>query len=141
VFREPGISNQADNSELAAALERLHWDDPPREVDHSGGSAAGPERAAGPQLRVLLVEDEFVCRVLLQTFLFRYGECHIAVNGREAVEAFRCASEQGQPYDSICMDIRMPEMDGREAVRQVRAREQAKGILSTSYSAGCSPFN
>jgi two-component system chemotaxis response regulator CheY len=69
---------------------------------------------------------------LLQTFLSRYGECHIAVNGREAVEAFRSAFEQGQRYDLICMDIMMPEMDGREAVRQVRAFEEAHGVLSTS---------
>ena len=82
-------------------------------------------------LRVLLAEDDFSCRLLLQTFLSRYGECHVAVNGREAVEAVRCAFERGQPYDLICMDIMMPEMDGREAVRQVRALEEANGVLST----------
>jgi two-component system chemotaxis response regulator CheY len=84
-----------------------------------------------PPLRILLVEDDFICRRLLQTFLSRYGECHIAVNGKEAVEAFRSAFEQGQKYDLICMDIMMPEMDGREAVRQVRAFEEAHGVLST----------
>ena len=54
-----------------------------------------------------------------------------AVNGREAVGAFSAALERGQPYDLVCMDIMMPEMDGREAVRQVRAIEAAHGILST----------
>jgi two-component system chemotaxis response regulator CheY len=80
---------------------------------------------------VLLVEDDFASRLLLQSFLGRYGECHVAVNGREAVESFRYASERGQRYDLICMDIMMPEMDGREAVRQVRAMEKSHGILST----------
>jgi two-component system chemotaxis response regulator CheY len=70
--------------------------------------------------------------LLLQTFLTRFGPCHIAVNGREAVEAFRSTFEQGQRYDLICMDIMMPVMDGREAVRQIRALEVAHGILSTS---------
>jgi two-component system chemotaxis response regulator CheY len=82
-------------------------------------------------MKTLIVEDNFPSRVLLQTFLSRYGECHIAVNGKEAVEAFRLAIDNGSPYDLICMDILMPEMDGKEAVRQVRAQEQERGIRST----------
>jgi len=78
------------------------------------------------------VEDDFASRLLLQTFLSRYGECHVAVNGKEAVEAFRSALKRGETYDLICMDIMMPEMDGREAVRQVRALEEEHGIFSTS---------
>ena len=42
-------------------------------------------------MRTLIVEDDFASRLLLQTFLSRYGECHIAVNGKEAVAAFRAA--------------------------------------------------
>ncbi len=83
-------------------------------------------------MKTLIVEDDFTSRLVLHTFLSRYGECHIAVNGREAVAAFRTALEHGQRYDLVCMDIMMPEMDGREAVKQVRALEEANGILSTS---------
>src|SRR5450432_3539628 len=83
-------------------------------------------------MKTLIVEDDFTSRLVLQTFLSRYGECHIAVNGREAVDAFRSALERGERYDLICMDIMMPEMDGREAVRQVRAMEEARGIVLTS---------
>ena len=77
-------------------------------------------------MKTLIVEDDFTSRLFLQTFLSRYGDCHMAVNGKEAVEAFQMATDNGSPYHLICMDIMMPEMDGQEAVRQVRALEEAR---------------
>jgi two-component system chemotaxis response regulator CheY len=130
LIRNPHASNQADIGEIMNALSRLL----PDGRDSAGAGAAseaGRPRQGGAALRVLLVEDDFTSRLLLQTFLSRYGECHIAVNGREAVDAFRSALDASQGYDLVCMDIMMPEMDGREAVRQVRALEEARGILST----------
>jgi two-component system chemotaxis response regulator CheY len=82
-------------------------------------------------MRTLIVEDDFTSRLLLQSLLSQYGECHAAVNGNEALTAFRAALESGQAYDLICMDIMMPEMDGQTAVRKIRALEQAAGTLST----------
>jgi two-component system chemotaxis response regulator CheY len=75
------------------------------------------------------VEDDFTCRVSLQGLLSKRGECHVAVNGAEAVDAFRAALEAGLAYDLICMDINLPApdglraMDGRQAVEQIRAIE------------------
>ena len=80
----------------------------------------------------LIVEDDFTSRLLLQTFLSRYGECHVAINGKEAVEAFRLAKQNGRAYDLICMDIMMPEKDGKEALLEIRALEEAGGTFSTS---------
>jgi len=83
-------------------------------------------------MKTLIVEDDFTARLLLRQFLSRYGECHVAVNGKEAVEAFRMATDSGRAYDLICMDILKPELDGPAAVRQIRAFEEARGILSTT---------
>ena len=83
-------------------------------------------------MRSLIVEDDFTSRLLLQTFLARYGDCHVAVNGKEAVEAFRISKDTGRDYNLICMDIMMPEMDGQTAVRQIRALEEGEGTMSSS---------
>jgi len=91
-------------------------------------AAVEPAPGVNPLLRVLVVEDDFTSRVVLQGLLSKHGECHIAVNGREAVEAYRTARDEGHPYDLICMDIHMPEMDGKEAVERIRLMETAANI-------------
>jgi two-component system chemotaxis response regulator CheY len=82
-------------------------------------------------MKTLIVEDDFTSRLLLQELLKSYGPSHIAVNGKEAVEAVRFALEVGEPYDLICLDIMMPEMDGQEALQKIREQEEARGILSS----------
>jgi len=126
LVRNPGSNDPADISQIMAALMML---DATRTRYPWDRDAA---RLPPLRLRVLLVEDDFASRLLLQDFLSKYGEYHIAVNGREAVDAFRFALERGQRYDLICMDITMPEMDGRQAVHQIRALEEEHGIPSTA---------
>ncbi|HUI79408.1 MAG TPA: response regulator [Bryobacteraceae bacterium] len=116
-------SNQVDITPSLAALNQVCG-------DRSDRTDSSREQSRKPH--VLLAEDDPTNRFVLQTFLSRYGECHIAINGEEAVEAVRCALQQGLRYDLICMDILMPEMNGRDAVRKIRALEEAHGILSTS---------
>ena len=79
-------------------------------------------------LNILIVEDDFMVRQVLRDILEEYGASDIAVNGEEALQAFRVAWRKKKPYDLICMDIMMPVMDGNEALTKIREVEKAMGI-------------
>ncbi len=79
-------------------------------------------------MKTLIVEDDFISRTILKKILAPYGICDTVVNGREAVEAFSLARAEGTPYELICLDIMMPEMDGREALKLIRLKEKNAGV-------------
>ena len=81
-------------------------------------------------IRILLVEDDFMVRQVIRDILEPHGSLDIAVNGEEAVQAFRIAWRRQQPYDLICMDIMMPVMDGNEALIEIREIEKSLGVAS-----------
>ena len=79
-------------------------------------------------MKILIVEDECISRTLLAEILSPYGVCDLASNGREAVEVIGMAYDGEQRYDLVCLDIRMPEMDGQEVLTKIRTMEEARGI-------------
>lgn len=83
-------------------------------------------------MKVLIVEDDFTCRKFMQGVLSDYGDCDVAINGEEAVEAFKMAWAEGKPYDLICLDIMMPNMDGHEALAKIRGMEKEMGITNST---------
>ncbi len=71
-------------------------------------------------MRILIAEDDFIGRKVLQTYLQQHGTCDIAINGMEAVDLFLRAKKEGKPYDLICLDIMMPIMDGIAVLKTIR---------------------
>lgn len=81
-------------------------------------------------LKILIVEDDFYCRRLLQRLLSPYGECDVAVNGKEAVEAYEKSLDDEFGYDLVCLDLVLPEMDGHETLKRIRELEEKRGIFA-----------
>lgn len=82
-------------------------------------------------MRILIVEDEFTSRKLLTALLADFGDCDTASDGVECVTAFREALAAGTPYDLVCMDIMMPNKDGHQALKEIRAIEQEYDVATS----------
>ncbi|HYE93039.1 MAG TPA: response regulator [Terriglobales bacterium] len=99
----------------------------PRAEPARTASAWQPQR----RLRVLVAEDSVPNQQVARGFLERWGhDVAVVANGRAAVEAVR-----REAFDLVLMDVQMPEMDGYEATRQLRADRVRVPIIATTANA------
>ena len=99
-----------------------------------------PDPSMGPMpinecLSVLLAEDNVINCIVAEALLTKLGmETMVAHNGREAVDL-----AGAHRYDAILMDCMMPELDGLQATRQIRAAEGARRVPIIAMTALAMP--
>ena len=114
-------------AELGALLQQLQHGQPLSQAElHEAGDAAAA-LPAFPDAHILVADDSAVNREVAMEALHRLS-AHVTLvgDGRAAVE--KAAAER---FDLILMDGSMPEMDGYEAARAIRAAEAAGGGART----------
>jgi CheY-like chemotaxis protein len=120
------VSKPINPNELWAVLETSLADklDASRNEDET--AIAQTEDATAfrkGSLKVLVADDNPVNQTLALKLLVKRGHhVEVADNGRQAVEAIT-----QQQFDFVLMDVQMPEMNGFEAAREIRSREQTTG--------------
>ena len=121
--RVAGVAKPWHPSEIWGAMARALEIGPVRSGDGEAGAPAAAEPAppGDEARRVLVIEDDTVNAEIVRTLLGRSGYAVVI----EPDGASGLARIDGEAFDLLLVDLRMPGMDGVEFTRRVRAREDA----------------
>ncbi len=102
---------------------------------------------------VLIVDDDFSTRKLMNRMLQRKATVDHAANGREALFAYELSVTHQEPYDVILLDVTMPDLNGDVVLEEIRRREKPQGsrvpiimvtgrqdCMTTCFEKGCDAY-
>lgn len=78
---------------------------------------------------ILIVDDSASIREQLSAILSPVAQCHVAVDGQQAVDMVKERRITGNNFDMVLMDVIMPEKDGLTAVKEIREFEKENGLV------------
>lgn len=85
-------------------------------------------------LSALIVDDSPLIRAILKRVLSSYSiECDQARDGREAIAAVERRLREQHPYDLVCLDLGIPEMDGHAVLLCIRSAESRFQATAPAY--------
>ncbi len=79
-------------------------------------------------MKSLVVEDDATSRLVMKEYLLEFGHCDAVAHGQDALAAFAKAHDEGAPYELVCLDIMMPDMNGHDVLVRLREYESRLDI-------------
>ena len=123
-------SKQGEGSRFYFSVIVEQWDEAPISAAKAGAPVALPTSLMGKP--VLLVEDNLISQNLAREVLSKAGfAVTVANDGQEAI-----AKLESDTFFVVLMDIRMPVMDGLQAIKLIRSNESLNGTRVIALSAG-----
>jgi two-component system chemotaxis response regulator CheY len=77
-------------------------------------------------MRVLIVEDDPAAQLMLKSTLCKVADVTTSSTGTQGLQAFHSALKSGEYFDLVCLDIGLPEIDGKDLLRLIRKGEVEK---------------